>query len=593
MASKRCFGIFFFLLFLIIIGVTIICIIAKDGIKHQETYPFWQRTIVYQVYPRSFCDHDGDGTGDLQGILSKADYLKELGVGTVWLSPIFSSPMADFGYDVSNFTAVEPLFGTMDDFDALRAALHDRGLRLVLDFVPNHSSDEHEWFVKSRRREEPYTDYYIWADPKGFDEAGHPIPPNNWLSVFRGSAWAWAEERQQFYFHQFLAKQPDLNYRNQRVREEMMQVLRFWLDRGADGFRVDAVKFLFEVEDINQNESIAIDPETDDPLDYYHLNHTLTINQPETLEVVREWRDILDQYSDRVMMVEVYDDDIAQVMNYYGNDSVPLADFPFNFLLIDRFHNRSDLSGAAIKDALDLWMDNMPEGKWPNWVLGNHDNGRVGSRFGEDLVDALNMLVLLLPGTPVTYYGEEIGMLNTFISWEDTQDPQACNHGHEGYESYSRDPERTPMQWDNTTLAGFTTGNSTWLPVNDNYKDLNVKAQEHAETSHLKIYEELARLRKEETFTKGRTAYPVISNEVFSLLRYLEGYESYLLVINTSEEELEVDLHHHANMELPLTAEVVLRSVTDTAEATVPGSEIHLSEVKLMAGEGLLLTFTE
>ncbi|ROT71482.1 hypothetical protein C7M84_010198 [Penaeus vannamei] len=348
MASKRCFGIFFFLLFLIIIGVTIICIIAKDGIKHQETYPFWQRTIVYQVYPRSFCDHDGDGTGDLQGILSKADYLKELGVGTVWLSPIFSSPMADFGYDVSNFTAVEPLFGTMDDFDALRAALHDRGEPAAgVGLRAEPSSDEHEWFVKSRRREEPYTDYYIWADPKGFDEAGQPIPPNNWLSVFRGSAWAWAEERQQFYFHQFLAKQPDLNYRNQRVREEMMQVLRFWLDRGADGFRVDAVKFLFEVEDINQNESIAIDPETDDPLDYYYLNHTLTINQPETLEVVREWRDILDQYSDRVMIGNegTIDDDIASGDELLRQrQRFPLERLsPFNFLLIDRFHNRKRL----------------------------------------------------------------------------------------------------------------------------------------------------------------------------------------------------------------------------------------------------------
>ncbi|XP_042865643.1 maltase A1-like [Penaeus japonicus] len=472
-------------------------------------------------------------------------------------------------------------------------SLATEGLKLVLDFVPNHSSDEHEWFVRSKRKEEPYTDYYIWADPKGFDKAGQPIPPNNWLSVFRGPAWTWAEERQQFYFHQFLDKQPDLNYRNQRVRDEMKQVLRFWLDRGADGFRVDAVKFLFEVEDINQNEAVANDPEIDDPQDYYYLNHTLTTNQPETLDVVKEWRDVVDQYPDRVMMVEVYDDNIDEVMKYYGNDTVPLADFPFNFLLIDSFRNRSDLSGVALKDALDLWLDNLPEGKWPNWVLGNHDNGRVGSRFGVDLIDALNMLILLLPGTPVTYYGEEIGMVNTPVSWEETQDPQGQHYGRERYLEHSRDPARTPMQWDNTDFAGFTTGDSTWLPVNKNYKTLNVKAQLEAKESHLKVYKELARLRKQEPFAGGQTSYPVVTSEIFSVLRHLEGYESYLLVINTSEEETEVDLHHHASMELPPTAEVVLRSVSDTAEATVPGSELKLSELNLIPGEGLLLRLLE
>ncbi|XP_047501257.1 maltase A3-like isoform X1 [Penaeus chinensis] len=562
----------------------------RHKIKRKKA-PWWHSDIIYQVYPRSFCDSSGDGTGDLKGIASKVDYLKELGVGTVWLSPIFASPMADFGYDVSNFTAIEPLFGTMDDFDALRAALHDRGLRLVLDFVPNHSSDEHEWFVKSRRKEEPYTDYYIWADPKGFDEEGRPIPPNNWLSVFRGPAWTWAEERQQFYFHQFLAKQPDLNFRNQRVRDEMKNIFKFWLDKGIDGFRIDAIKHLFEVADLNQDEPVAKNSGADDPLDYGYLSHPFTVNQPETFEVVKEWRDIMDQYPEKLMMVEMWDGDIGEVMKYYGSDSVPLADFPFNFLLIDSFRSRSDLSGAALKDALDLWTDNMPEGKWPNWVLGNHDNGRVGSRFGEDLVDALNMLILLLPGTPVTYYGEEIGMVDAAVSWEETQDPQGRHYGREKYLEHSRDPARTPMQWDSTAFAGFTRGKSTWLPVNKNYKTLNVQAQSRADTSHLKIYKELARLRKREPFAGGRTAYPVVTREVFSVLRYLEGYESYLLVINTSEEELEVDLHQHANMELPTTAEVVLRSVTDAAEATVPGSEVNLSELKLVAGEGLLLRF--
>ncbi|XP_042857796.1 maltase A3-like isoform X2 [Penaeus japonicus] len=564
----------------------------KLNVKRRRI-PWWQSEIIYQVYPRSFCDSNGDGVGDLKGITSKADYLKDLGVGAVWLSPVYPSPMADFGYDIADFVGIEPLFGTMADFEELRAALHDRGLKLMMDFVPNHSSDEHEWFVKSKRKEEPYTDYYIWADPKGFSATGQPIPPNNWLSVFRGSAWTWVEERQQFYYHQFLAKQPDLNYRNERVREEMKNVLRFWLDKGVDGFRVDAITHLFEVEDLSQDEPFAADSGTDDPLDYGYLNHTLTLNQPETFTVVKEWRDVLDQYPDKAMIIEVFGEEIDEVMKYYGNDTVPLADFPFNFLLIEHLRSRGDLTGFALKDTIDLWMDNMPEGKWPNWVLGNHDNGRVGSRFGADAVDALNMLSLLLPGTPVTYNGEEIGMVNTFISWEDTQDPQGCRYGPEHYQEYSRDPERTPMQWDNSSFAGFTKGNSTWLPVNENYKELNVKAQLQAEETHLKIYKELARLRKEETFVRGHVAYPVVTFEIFSVMRYLEGYESYLLVINTSEQEVEVDLHHNSNMELPPSAVVVLRSITDTANATVPGSVVKLSEMILVPGEGLLLNLIE
>ncbi|XP_047501137.1 maltase A3-like isoform X1 [Penaeus chinensis] len=593
MAHKAAYGALFVLLFLSVIFVTVICLLGRDGTTQHESFPFWQRTIVYQVYPRSLCDSAGDGTGDLRGITSQADYLRALGVGTVWLSPVYPSPMADFGYDIADFVGIEPLFGTMADFEELRAALHDRGLKLMMDFVPNHSSDEHEWFVKSKRKEEPYTDYYIWAEPKGFNETGEPIPPNNWLSVFRGSAWTWVEERQQFYYHQFLAKQPDLNYRNERVREEMKNVLRFWLEKGVDGFRVDAITHLFEAEDLSLDEPVASPSGTDDPLDYGYLNHTLTLNQPETFSVVKEWRDVLDLYPDKAMIVEVFGEEIEEVMKYYGNDSVPLADFPFNFLLIEHLRNRSDLTGFALKDTIDMWLDNMPEGKWPNWVLGNHDYGRVGSRFGADAVDALNMLVLLLPGTPVTYNGEEIGMVNTFISWEDTQDPQGCRYGPEHYQEFSRDPERTPMQWDHSPFAGFTQGNSTWLPVNENYKEVNVQAQLQAEESHLKIYKELAALRKEESFTRGHVAYPVVTFEIFSVMRYLEGYESYLLVINTSEGEVEVDLHHHSNVELPPSAVVILRSVTDTSNSTVPGSVVKLSELILVPGEGLLLNLIE
>ncbi|XP_045612300.1 maltase A3 isoform X2 [Procambarus clarkii] len=554
--------------------------------------PWWQEVVMYQIYPRSFFDKTNNGKGDLRGITSKADYLTSLGVGAVWLSPVYTSPMKDFGYDIANFTDIDPIFGTMADFDDLLAAFHQRGVKVIMDFVPNHSSDQHEWFRKSVAREDPYTNYYIWADSKGVDDNGTHIPPNNWLSVFRGSAWQWNEERQQFYLHQFLAEQPDLNYRDPSLKEDMQKVLTFWLDKGVDGFRVDALQHLVEVEDLNLDEPVAVDSGITDPEDYEYLNHTLTIHQPETFTVTREWRQLLDKYPDRVMMVEVYSGDVETVMKYYGNDTVPLADFPFNFFLIDNLQNRSQLTGKTLKSIISLWIDNLPEGKWANWVLGNHDHGRVATRLGSDLVDALNMMTFLLPGTPVTYYGEEIGMEDTPISWEETKDPQGCRWGPDHYQEHSRDPARTPMQWNNTTLAGFTSANSTWLPVNPNYKTLNVKAQTQTKNSHLRVYKDLILLRNEDVFSKGHLAFPVITEQIFSFIRYLEGSEAYILVINTSQEDIEVDLHQDANIELPRTGFVILRSSTDTSADTLPGSEVSLDKVPLVGGEGLLLTLS-
>ncbi|XP_042871777.1 maltase A2-like [Penaeus japonicus] len=374
-----------------------------------EELPWWKTSIVYQIYPRSFMDSNGTGTGDLLGIASRADYLRDLGVGAVWLSPVFTSPMADFGYDVSNFTDIDPVFGDLQDFDFFLQEMHDRGLKVILDFVPNHTSDQHEWFLKSVQREEPYTYYYVWADPAGYNVTGDPIPPSNWLSVFRGSAWEWVEERQQFYLHQFLPQQPDLNFRNSDVREEMKNAMRFWLDRGVDGFRVDALKFLYEARNLYEDEPIAQDSEVEDPLQYEFLEHTLTVDQPETFDALAEWRDLLNEYEDRFLMAEVYAD-VNETMKYYGNETHPLADFPFNFRLIDSFQSRDNLTGESVKAVIDEWMLSLPEGKWPNWVIGNHDNSRVASRLGSDLVDAFNMMTLLLPGTPVVYYGEEIGM---------------------------------------------------------------------------------------------------------------------------------------------------------------------------------------
>lgn len=574
------------LFLLSLVTVVIVCVVVGEDNVGSDL-EFWQTEIIYQVYPRSLLDADRDGTGDLPGVTSKAEYLAGLGVGAVWLSPFFQSPMKDFGYDISNYTAVDPIFGTMADFEEMVAELHRRGLKVILDFVPNHTSDQHEWFLKSVKREDPYTDYFVWADSEGTDEEGLPIPPNNWLSVFRGSAWEWSEERKQFYYHQFLAAQPDLNFRCDAVREEMKNVLTFWMDKGVDGFRVDAVKHLYEVEDLSLDEPLA--PGHHNPSDYDSLQHPYTSNQPENLDAVREWRKLLDARSEKAFMVEVFGDTVEEVMNYYGTEEDPLADFPFNFQLIDNLESRKRLDGESLKATVSLWLDNLPAGKWPNWVLGNHDKNRVSSRLGTDLIDALNMVILLLPGTPVTYYGEEIGMEDTFISWEDTVDPSGCRWGPDLYQKYSRDPARTPMQWDNRDFAGFTNGSSTWLPVNPNYPKVNVARQVSASASHLKVYQQLAQLRREDTFLRGNTTFPVTTKDVFSFMRSLEGSDSYLIVVNTNEEEIKADLLKDSTEELPSNATVVLRSASDTSSATQPGAVVSLDAVPLLGGEGLVL----
>ncbi|KAK4303292.1 hypothetical protein Pmani_024677 [Petrolisthes manimaculis] len=585
MNRKIIFTTLFTLLFVGVIVVIVVCFIAKNGKRvEEEVLPFWKTEIIYQVYPRSFFDGVPDGTGDLAGISSRMEYLTHLGIGVVWLNPVFQSPMKDFGYDISNYTDIDPIFGTMDDLDHLIAEVHRHGLKILLDFVPNHSSDQHEWFIKSVNREDPYTNYYVWSDGKVLANDTR-VPPNNWVSKFRGSAWEYNEKRGQYYYHQYLKEQPDLNYRSPNLKEEMKNVLTFWLKKGVDGFRIDALVSLFEVEDLNLDEPVASDSDTDDPNDHAYLNHTYTLNQPETFEVLAEWRHLVDKYPNKVLITEVYTA-VEDVMRYYGNDTVPLADFSFNYFLQDSLMNRSELTGDSLKQTVNLWLDNLPPNKWPNWVLGNHDNGRVASRVGKDLVDALNMLNLLLPGTPTTYYGEELGMENTFISWEDTRDPKGCRWGKEHYQEYSRDPERTPMQWNKTSLAGFTTASDTWLPVNPNYEYLNVLAQEEAEVSHLKVYRSLAELRKTQTFIKGEIAFPFTSKEIFSFTRTLEGSEEYLVVINTAVEEVEVNLHQNSNFELPEHGTVVLRSITDTSQHSEIGSVVNLAELLLVPAQG-------
>ncbi|KAF7393744.1 hypothetical protein HZH68_010563 [Vespula germanica] len=451
---------------------------------------WWKNAVFYQIYPRSFMDSDGDGIGDLKGITSKLEYFIDAGVRGIWLSPIYASPMIDFGYDISDFKAIHPEFGTMQDFETLVAKSKKLGLKVILDLVPNHTSDKHEWFQKYLAGEEKYKDYYIWRKGRKNDGV---TPPNNWISVFSGSAWTYNATLKEWYFHQFEYRQPDLNYSHPEVRAEMEDVIRFWLRKGVDGFRIDAVPHLFEIEDL-RDEPRSSDPSATDR-DYTYLNHIYTKDDPRTYELVQSWRNILDDYSDannedeKVMMTEAYTS-LENTTKFYDYGS----HIPFNFKLITDVNHNS--SASDFKRIIETWMAHTPSTGSANWVLGNHDRSRTASRY--PLRDnQMTMLPMILPGVAVTYYGEEIGMVDkSDISWEDTQDPQACNAGKDKYQSRSRDPNRTPFQWDYTKNAGFSNGNRTWLPVHENYKTLNLLDQMNGTQQSLyKIYRSLIRLR--------------------------------------------------------------------------------------------------
>jgi alpha-glucosidase len=441
--------------------------------------PWWKRGIVYQVYPRSFQDTNGDGVGDLAGITRRLGYLQALGVDAVWISPIFVSPMADFGYDVADYCAIDPRFGALADFDALVGEAHGRGLKLILDFVPNHTSDQHRWFREARAsRWSPKRDWYIWRDagPGG-------APPNNWLSNFGGSGWEWDAASGQFYYHAYLKEQPDLNWRNPEVRAAMLDVLRFWLDRGVDGFRVDVIWHLIKDAQFRDNPPNPAFKPTQPGIERFLQVHSC--DQPKVHEVVGEMRRVLDAYADRVLIGEIYLP-LERLVAYYGQD-LSGAHLPFNFQLIDTAW-RADAVDKLVRDYERL----LPPGAWPNWVLGNHDRHRIAARVGEAQARIAAMLLLTLRGTPTLYYGDELALPQTPIAPDKVQDPWELNEPGLGL---GRDPCRTPMPWHASPGAGFSTG-EPWLPLNPDWRTRNVAAQSADPASMLSLCRRLIALRR-------------------------------------------------------------------------------------------------
>lgn len=482
---------------------------------------WWQTGIVYQVYPRSFQDTNGDGVGDLAGITQRLDYLAWLGVDAVWLSPVFVSPMADFGYDIADHAAIDPLFGTLDDFDALLAKAHALGLRVILDLVPNHTSIEHRWFKESRAsRARAKRDWYIWRDP-----APDGGPPNNWLSEFGGPAWAFDDASGQYYYHAFLKDQPDLNWRNTDVRRAMHDVMRFWLDRGVDGFRVDVMWHLAK------EMTFRHDPPNPDwrqgQADYRRNLPVHSTDRPEVHEIVRGLRAVIDNYPDRVLIGEIYLP-IEKLVAYYG-ENLSGAHLPFNFSLIG-----TPWEAGAIAALIERYEAALPPGAWPNWVLGNHDRPRIASRVGEAQARVAAMLLLTLRGTPTLYYGDELGLPQVAIPPERMRDPWGISVPGQG-----RDGCRTPMPWEGTPFGGFSTV-EPWLPLNPDAGIRNVATQEGDSTSILGLYRRLIALRRTEPALNRGDYRPLAqSDRALAFAREAQG-RRWVVALNLTGEGAEL-----------------------------------------------------
>lgn len=434
---------------------------------------WWQRGVVYQVYPRSFQDSNGDGVGDLRGVRARLDYLQWLGIDAIWLSPIYPSPMADFGYDVASYVEVDPLFGSLAELDALIADLHQRGMRMLLDFVPNHTSSKHPWFIEAlSSRGAAHRQWYIWRDP-----APDGGPPNDWQNTFRGSAWEFDESTGQYYFHSFLPEQPDLDWRNPEVVAAMSDVMRFWFERGVDGFRIDVLWLLAK-----DRELLPLAP--GEPRTARPAPPDFERDGPGINSIVRAIRGVADEYPDRVLIGEIYQA-LERVVGYYGERGEGIH-LPFNFQLL-----LVPWQAPAVHAMIRRYEELLPPGAWPNWVLSNHDNPRIATRVGASQARVAAVLLLTLRGTPTIYYGDEIGMADVDIPATAMRDPQGIGG------RYNRDASRTPMRWDGSPRGAFTSGES-WLPMGSALGEINVATERDDAWSMLTLHRRLIELRRRE-----------------------------------------------------------------------------------------------
>ncbi len=509
-----------------------------------SSQPWWRGAVIYQIYPRSFQDTDGDGVGDLAGIIERLDYVAGLGVDAIWVSPFFKSPMADFGYDIADYRAVDPLFGTLEDFDRLIEKAHRLGLKVVIDQVLSHTSDQHAWFRESREsRDNPKADWYVWADAR---EDG--TPPNNWLSIFGGVAWQWEPRRRQYYLHNFLTSQPDLNFHNPQVRQATLDNVRFWLDRGVDGFRLDAINFCFHDRQLRDNPPKPVaqrvgrgfSPDNPYAFQYHYFNNT----QPENVEFLRDLRRLMDEYPDVAALGEISSEDsLATMADYTGRDRLHMG---YSFELLT-----DDFSARHIRDTVQALEARMTQG-WPCWAISNHDVQRVATRWGGDdapshVASALTALACSLRGSVCVFQGEELGLTEADVPFDQLQDP----YGIAFWPSFKgRDGCRTPMPWTDAVHGGFTRA-TPWLPVPEQHRQRSVLRQERDAESPLQRFRTFLRWRKQHpALMWGEIKMLPAPEPVLSFERRLDG-QAIRAYFNTSDAPVSLDT------QLPASAQAI------------------------------------
>lgn len=506
--------------------------------------PWWRGAVVYQVYPRSMMDANNDGIGDIPGIISKLDYIASLGVDAIWVSPFFKSPMKDFGYDISDYRDIDPIFGTLADFDELIAKAHGLGIKIIIDQVLSHTSDQHAWFLESREsRNNPKSDWYVWVDPNP-----DGTPPNNWLSIFGGSAWEWEPRRCQYYLHNFLKSQPDVNFHCAAVRQQILDEVEFWLKRGVDGLRLDAINFCFHDKELRSN---PVKPEDerkgrgfslDNP--YAFQKHIYDNTRPENIAFLESLRALMDRYPGTVTLGEISADDSLKTMAEYtaGNSRLHMA-YSFE-LLVDK------LSGSYIRETVETLEQKLSEG-WPCWAIGNHDVRRFMSRWGgkeqsPQLAKTLNALLLSLRGSVCSYQGEELGLTEAEIQQHELQDP----YGITFWPRFKgRDGCRTPMPWRHAEAhAGFSQA-KPWLPIPGAHKEQAVSLQEADTDSILNAYRAFVHWRKQQPCLRlGDIKFVAAADDYLVFVRSFAG-EALLCAFNFSASAQTILLDAHYRLE--------------------------------------------
>jgi alpha-glucosidase len=523
---------------------------ATPGSSNEQNW--WKNAVIYEIYPRSFQDSNGDGIGDLNGITERLDYLRKLGVDAIWLTPVYPSPQVDFGYDISDYENIDPQYGTLADFDHLVAEADKRHIRIIMDMVMNHSSDQHKWFLESRSsRTNPYRDWYVWRNGKGETATDKGQPPNNWQSDFGHSAWEWDEKTRQYYYHKFYIQQPDLNWDNPRIHQAFKDIIAFWLKRGVGGFRFDAITTLYEDPQL-RDEDLDLDKDGKSYIDNYGdvaLKDTRTNNLPGTHPVMQEMRAEADSFDSnkfpgaRVLIGETYLPNIAELAKQYGTAGKPEFQLPMDTQV--GFINKLDV--AEFRSKLND-VETGVNGNIPLLVFDNHDNPRIDARYGDgvhnaDIERVISTMLFASRGASMFYYGDEIGMKTTPpLRKEDVKDPV----GLTGWpKDKGRDGERTPMQWNDEPNAGFAkAGVTPWLPVPPSYKEVNVQTEEKEPGSLYDWYQTLIRLKKTNAaFAHGdEVMLDTANTKVLSWMRQIPGSPAIVVSVNFTADPQAVSL---------------------------------------------------